>query len=251
MFCPEGYVPVSEVELIFNEWLTKIVEASVLHGDPFGLKGKSQRQINGICTYLTGRELSFYLSNCSSTSICEVDGTVLKIDKLIFLCRTDLYWTDDWYPPRVKHNHTRFFFVRPEVFTISLAFWENTLSELLEANINDDWDLYNTRAEQVERFEGWALCVKDEDEASIPTYILDRFELPESLLAESNLSSKGGRPPLSKAKAKFEELGYEKGSKSWEQIARMLERQTGEKPSPKTLRDWRKAGTSNLSPEEN
>jgi len=100
------------------------------------------------------------------------------------------------------------------------------------------------------RFDGWAICISENDDERIPSYIVERLRLPPTVLEgiASDTSTDGkrrgpGRPPLKKAKAAYAAMGFTQGNLSREQVARLLETRTGEKPSAKTMRDWeREAG---------
>ncbi len=248
MFSPVGYVPFSSAAPDFHEWVRHLVVVSTNHGDPYSLVDSklSNIEINRFCTNLAYRQAANFLTDCQSTVMCGFDGTLLKPDASLILDRIDWWWDIDWFPQELKISELRFFFVDPDGFVVSLSHWENIYSEVLQKRNPDDWPTYEFCAKAASKFEGWALCISEDDYASIPDFIVDRLQLPASVLTEDmeelgvqgRQKNKGGRPPLNKAKAAFADMGYEKGDLSWEQLARRLERLTGEKPSPRTLRTW-------------
>ncbi len=261
MFSPLGYVPFSTAAVHLDEWLDHLVRASAEHGDPYSLVDSklSKLEINRFCTNLANREAAIFLTDCQSTVVCGFDGTVLKLDTTFILHRMDWRWDADWFPQELKFSSLRFFFVDPEGFTISLSHWEKTYSEVLKKRVPDDWAFLQYCAKAALNFEGWALCISEEDYASIPDFIVERLQLPASVLTEDmaelgvkgRQKNKGGRPPLNKAKAAFSDMAFEKGTLSWEQLARRLERMTGEKPSPRTLRTWAEEKKHVPPPREN
>lgn len=107
-----------------------------------------------------------------------------------------------------------------------------------------DWALKTSVAVNVapllNHFAGWAICV---DEATYlgewQEYLSGRKQVYSAMQIQK--SNKGaGRPRLDAARAAFAAMDFEKGALSWEALARKIERETGDKPSPKSLRTWRK-----------
>lgn len=122
----------------------------------------------------------------------------------------------------------------PNHFTRHAYLISKTIQQWAEVSANS-----NNIRPVLENFGGWALCVDEH------TYDMDwpACQLPKdqaqslSLDAESVVTR--GRPRMEKAWVAFKAMGFEKGVESWEQIAQRIERDTGEKPSHKSLRNWR------------
>jgi hypothetical protein len=259
MFSPPGYVPFSRVASHFHEWVFHLVKESLEHGDPLsvGSYGAEGINFNRYCTNLAYRHSANFLTDCQSTAMCGFDGTLLQPDSLGILQRIDSYWDLDWFRQELIFSDIRFFFVDPDYFTITLGHWEKIYSEIFELNVRDDWFDYQFCANSASNFEGWALCISEKDNESVPDYIVEQFGLPSAVLnkdmEELGIQGRhkgGGRPPLSKAKAEFSNMNFDKGDRSWEQLSRLLEQKTGEKPSPRTLRTWMEEGRRDLPPRE-
>jgi hypothetical protein len=256
MFCPIGYVPASVAVVVFNEWMEHLFRKSIAHGDPLGLKELESIEISRICTNRLHWEFVTFLSNCESLNICGLNGVALHIDSNKFLNGAEDCWSADWFPDELKHNDLRFFFVDTERYVISIEHWNTIFSTLWQEKVHEDWLYLQYEAETISQFEGWALCISEEDERHISAYITERYRLPVELLEEQSDENKAGgkrgqmgRPPMLKAKAAYAKMNFDRGELSREQLARRLESLTGEKPSPRTTRDW-EGKAANLSPRD-
>ena len=137
-----------------------------------------------------------------------------------------------------------------------------------QSSFSINFDLYNHILDSSENFENHV----DLEEAKLISKVLKAFEgmalcIPESLINEGwdkywngkaeralknwhgrhdkleprkNLGR--GRKPLLRARSSFAAMGYDKGDLSWEAVSRKIFIETGEKPAPKTLRDWAAIG---------
>ena len=243
MFCPIGYIPVTVFMEDFHEWFGHVWRKAVSVGT-IEDKGVSHRLREVFSAAQS------FLSDADELYLCGPDGTLLRFDKNHLLDRTrdrNLY-DADWFPDHLKNHVDGYFFLNTDTYTVSLDFWGKELEPLLRENSISLWCDISRSARVMTQFENWALCLNEGQVQQIPDYIVDYLNLPEGFLGNQN---KGGRPPLSKARAEFAKLGYTKGDRSWEQMALYLERKTGEKPSHKTMRDWQKTKTRTVSPEDN
>ncbi|WP_149778406.1 hypothetical protein [Roseovarius litoreus] len=221
-----------------------LIVASIELGDPLGVSDEENRK-KVLHPHRMNRAHLGFLEQCESTAICGPDGTILKVDSLYFFESPVLYWTTDWFPPELIGHELYFFFLNANTFMVDLENWHSAFSDLFREFNPDDWPYLNHTAEMISHFQGWAFCISEEDDAQMLEYIIKSYELPPELLdkvtSENTPDRKGrtiGRPPLEKAKAAFAEMGFKKGNRSWEELARHLERKTGQKPAPKTMRSW-------------
>ncbi len=213
-------------------------------GDPLNLSSLDDGQVNGYCRHRASTEAIVFLEACRSTSICGPDATMLRPDPIYFLDRLDLLWATDWFPRELVSPELRLTFVDQNTYTVNLNLWKNVISSLFERETHEDWVHLQHEAEIISKFEGWAFCISEEDEAKIPEFIAIRLKLPKEIFSSAMAgdmeqgNQKVGRPSLDKARAEFARMKYDKGNRSWTQLANHLERTTGERPSPKTMRDW-------------
>lgn len=93
----------------------------------------------------------------------------------------------------------------------------------------------------LKNYAGWSICL---DEATYAgewqEYLSGRKQFYQKDKEGSTVAVRG-RPKMIAAQAAFKAMDFEKGDLSWEQVARKIERETGVKPSPKALRNWRDA----------
>lgn len=257
MFCPPNYDNFVRVFVGFDEWLRFFVEKSINYGDPFALAGKDRRTLNKTASNFRMRMFRIYLSTCENLTICSTDGTILEVEAMTILESPHDYWSTDWFPDYLKISDYEFFFIERETGIITLKHWRDDLSEVMKAGVRDDWIVLQHLSQILSKFEGWAVCVTKEEADTMQAFIVRYLRLPATVWIEvdgESGSTQGvkriGRPPLAKARAEFEKMGFEKGNMSWEQISRYLERETGEKPSPKTLRTWASEASIDPSPRE-
>ncbi|PLS23624.1 hypothetical protein C0U40_05850 [Amylibacter cionae] len=87
-------------------------------------------------------------------------------------------------------------------------------------------------------YSGWSICLDEQTyQNEWQEYLLGRKQVYSALEVERK--PKGvGRPKMEAARSAFEAMGFERGKLTWEQLARKLERETGEKPSHKAMRNW-------------
>jgi hypothetical protein len=244
MFCPPGYVPLSSASVDFFEWVRDLVERSIAYEDKRGLSEKTSIELNDYCTRLSVNRLKWYLDYCRSTSMCSPLGVLLTPDKLRFFCDTTDYWGQHWFPKEYRTLDMIYMYIETETFTVTASFWNNVLSGLVRKNMPDDWPIFELESQTIAKFEGWSICISDDDYLKIKDFIVEDLDLNRNVLSDllgtevSTNHRSTGRPPLKKARDEFALLGYDKGKRSWEQMAQYLEKRTGEKPAPKTLRTW-------------
>jgi len=88
-------------------------------------------------------------------------------------------------------------------------------------------------------YSGWAVCLdQDTCDNRWQDYHAGKIELYPTDVSDATVSQTG-RPRLSAAFDAFAAMNFEKGELSWEQVGRKIERESGHKPSAKSLRNWR------------
>lgn len=93
----------------------------------------------------------------------------------------------------------------------------------------------------LENYAGWAICLDDATyNGEWQEYLTGRKQFYQKHEDSVTIAARG-RPKMINAQAAFEAMDFAKGDLSWEQVSRKIERETGEKPSPKALRNWRDA----------
>lgn len=138
----------------------------------------------------------------------------------------------------INSNSKYYFFQRP-TFLISLNNWDERTKDFLTSNSLDDLSHLEAIAEGIRPFEGWSLCLEEE---SVPSTIEDCLEIAK-VSNERKTNASRGRPPLELARKAWESMGFEKGELTWRQVQDLIERQSGQRPKPKTLRDWTEAAS--------
>jgi len=91
----------------------------------------------------------------------------------------------------------------------------------------------------IENFGGWAFCLSKE--AYDQSWSEHCSHSIKEYTDEVEPLVRVGRPGLEKAREEWEAMNCAKGDRSWERISRIIEAKTGQKPSHKSLRDWREA----------
>ena len=172
------------------------------------------------------------------------DDSNMQIDTRILENVNDLF-PDNLAEYIIKTIQGNFIFVHPTTFIISLAAWDNYFHELInrckEKVTTDYFNDIKFFAENIKQFEGWSLSIPIE----VSNIAIEN--IPTSYPFAKKIE-KRGRRSLSKAREYWQyKLKFDKGSKSNEQIRREIQRKTGEAPSDKSLRDWKK---SPLSPRD-
>lgn len=96
-------------------------------------------------------------------------------------------------------------------------------------------------------YAGWAICLDEVTYADTwPDYLAGRVSFYPSDDTDGS-ASQLGRPRMAAAHAAFAAIDFDKGDLTWLQLADRIERETGERPSPKAFRNWRdEAGKTNL-----
>lgn len=86
---------------------------------------------------------------------------------------------------------------------------------------------------------GWAICLDDVTYANAwPDYLAGKVSFYPSDNIDGS-ASQIGRPRMAAAHAAFEAMDFDKGDLTWLQLVERIERETGERPSPKAFRNWR------------
>ena len=233
MFCPEGNIPLSvfrdrhmnAFDEALNNNYTIIDDLSA--ADNENLDDFEQR------IELTTFESCIYEFEIL-TATSPRDGSITQIDTRILENARYLFADNT-----IKSVHGNFIFVHPTTFIISLAAWDNyyqkVINSLKKKVTKDYFNEVEFFAENITQFEGWSL--------SIPIEVSDAAieNIPTSY-PFAKIIEKRGRKSLSKAREYWQyTLKFDKGSKSNEQIRREIKRATGEAPSDKSLRDWKKS----------
>ena len=125
-------------------------------------------------------------------------------------------------------------FLEYPTYLISLEQWDRFSRNFLLENDLIDENFVLTTAERVRPFQGWSLCL---ERKRAPRNAQECLELA-SIHIDRATAKKLGRPRMEKAFTAFAAMGFEKGNLSWVQLQDRIEKQTGERPSPKTFRDW-------------
>jgi len=140
-------------------------------------------------------------------------------------------------------------FLEYPTYLISLKQWDNFGRKFVLENGLIDESYVLPTAECVRAFQGWSLCV---ERTEVPRNAQECVELV-SIHRERVRIKNLGRPRMEKAFSAFAALGFEKGNLSWAQLQDKIEKQTGERPSPKTFRDWiakHQSGDNSTSPRD-
>ncbi|CUK17338.1 hypothetical protein RUE5091_04105 [Ruegeria denitrificans] len=190
--------------------------------------------------YVIEDVFKLFLIGTDRFHLCSPSGEKL-VGSNLFLELLDLNYEAEEFSKFTKHNFgCQWFFLEYPTYLISTKNWDRFSKDFLIENNLIDPGYVLPIAERVRSFEGWSLCVVEDD---IPKTAQDCLSLVE-FNREKRLTSKRGRPSLEKARAAFAAMGNNKGSLSWTQVQNRLENQTGQRPSPKTLRDWRDAASN-------
>jgi hypothetical protein len=144
-----------------------------------------------------------------------------------------------------KRRTVPFLFINHETYTISLELYRFLLTLDVEAQSSVLNDEAHDKAILLEKFEGMALCVPSSfvDKNWGTFWVnkgqreIDRWDEFGCEIIDTT-TSRRGRPSLRKAQQAFAAMGYDKGDLSWGQLQQKIAIQTGERPSPKTFRDW-------------
>lgn len=86
---------------------------------------------------------------------------------------------------------------------------------------------------------GWTICLDDATYADAwPDYLAGKVSFyPADEL--DGTTSQIGRPRMAAAHAEFAAMDFDKGGLSWSELADRIEQKCGERPCPKTFRNWR------------
>lgn len=167
-------------------------------------------------------------------------------------------WRAEWFPDDLKFNELRFLFIDTEKFVVTAEHWSHLFSKIWKENSYEDWARLQNISNTIKKFEGWAVCISEEDEDRSASFLTGFLGLPSRILEDASSDTVAndkrqgpGRAGLRKAKAAYAEMGNNRGELSREQAARLLESRTGEKPSAKTMRDWEQNQTEVTPPREN
>jgi hypothetical protein len=258
VFCPKGYVSASKASVNFDEWGRFLIQQSILHDDPLKLSEMDQLDISRYCMNFSYSHIGIFLGQCESLSICGFDGTLLNIDDLYFLANADDMWRAEWFPDDLKFNELRHLFIDTGKFVVTAEHWSHLFSKIWKENNYEDWAHLQNISNTIKKFEGWAVCISEEDEDRSASFLAAFLGLPSRILEDALSNGVAydkrqgpGRAGLRKAKAAYAEMGNNRGDLSREQMARKLESLTGEKPSAKTMRDWEQNQTEVTPPREN
>ena len=239
MFCPEGNIPLS---VFRDKHINTFMEA--LNNNYTIIDDESAADNENLDDFEQRIELTTFESCLEKfeilTATSPSDGSSLQIDTRI-LENSKFLFTDNI----IKNVQGNFIFVHPTTFIISLAAWDNYFHELInrckEKVTTDYFNDIEFFAENIKQFEGWSLSIPIE----VSNIAIEN--IPTSYPFAKKIE-KRGRRSLSKAREYWQyKLKFDKGSKSNEQIRREIQRKTGEAPSDKSLRDWKK---SPLSPRD-
>ncbi len=155
--------------------------------------------------------------------LCSPSGEKM-VGSNLFLELLDLNYEAEEFPEIIRNNHgSQWIFLEYPTYLISAKSWDRFSKEFLVENDLIDPDYVLPIAERVRSFEGWSLCVVEDD---VPKTAQDCLSLV-AFNRENRPTSKRGRPSLEKAKAAFAAMGNDKGSLSWTQVQNRLENQTG------------------------
>ena len=141
----------------------------------------------------------------------------------------EIYMSPGYSPYNLLKHHTLPFHFERHSYVISAKVPEFAVSSSLSADVKPILD----------HFTGWAICLDDATyQGEWMEYLHRRKELFPDDEEEASVSTQG-RPRMKEAYAAFEAMGFDKRELSWEQVGRKIEQVCGDKPSPKTLRNWR------------
>lgn len=252
MFCKEGNVPISVFHELFMDAFSDHFDSKRLTGSEYFEYEKAVDKYKYKLQLGMDAELRF-LHGCETFTATSEDGVSLRIDPKIFLKETASIFLNREYEQlgalgalgAIKDNVFCFLFVHHSLFFVSVSLWDEVFqrrvkrikTELfkLQNKDNDFFDEIEIIAKKIQSFEGWSLSISNEEATSALGSILEHYPFKEVFEGR-------GRKSLVKAREYWQyEMEFDKGDKSWGQVANLIKNKTKEKPSPKSLRDWRES----------
>ena len=201
-----------------------------------------------LCEEVTEALVWFIVRGQSEIFLTSPTGTILRGSQL-FLEKAEFNSDQSVHDEFHRHNNdVRWLFFDHPHLLLSLECWDRFAKEFLIENGMVSAEYVLPIAEMVRPFVGWSVCFH---RSALPGNIGECLELSRLGVQLEPTEARPGRKRMKEARRVWMQMGFDRGALSWSQLQDRIERQTGERPSPRALRDWAEEGLADTTGKEN